>query len=138
MTLASPAVAKGGGKAKGDSSATKGNYAVVLDLATGGCEVRKLDAQAEPPLGTKVLDVYETQKAADSAKETSAKCQSNSHQGDSARTVAHIHAAEQDCQARARKSDSTLVRLLSDLVSGVTEQTIYADCMKANGYAVTQ
>ena len=73
---------------------TKGNYAVVLDLATGGCEVRKLDAQAEPPLSTKVLDVYETQKAADSAKETSAKCQSNSHQGDSARTVAHIHAAE--------------------------------------------
>jgi hypothetical protein len=137
LVAASPAFAKAKAKGK-EGDATGSNYALVQDLGTGGCDVRKIGFQASPPLGVTVLGLYQTQKQADAAKATAADCQTKSAHGDPARVAAHVHAVEQDCQGRAKKSDATLLSFLSGLVSGASEQQAYAACMKANGYDVKQ
>jgi len=137
LIAASPAFAKAKSKGKA-GDATGNNYAVVQDLGTGGCDVRKIGFQAAPPLGVTVLGLYQTEKQADAAKASAPDCQNKPTHGDSARVAARVHAVEQDCQGRAKKSDATLLSFLSDLVSGASEQQAYAACMKANGYDVKQ
>jgi hypothetical protein len=136
LMVASPAFGKAA-KPK-EKAASGSNYAVVQDLGTGGCDVRKIGFQADPPLGVTVLGLYQTEKQADAAKGSSPECQNKPTQGDSARDAAHVHAVEQDCQGQAKKSDATLLKLLTDLTSGAGEQQVYAACMKAHGYNVNQ
>ncbi|MGH9807581.1 MAG: hypothetical protein ACRD9W_10040 [Terriglobia bacterium] len=137
LMVASPAFGKAKPKGKADT-ATGSNYAVVQDLGTGGCDVRKIGFQADPPLGVTVLGLYQTEKQADAAKGSSPGCQNKSGQGDSAHVAARVLAVEQDCQAQAKKSDATLLSLLTDLTSGASKQQAYAACMKAHGFNVNQ
>ncbi len=137
LIVASPAFGKAKPKGKA-GAATGGNYGVVRDLSTGDCDVRKIGFQAQPPLGVTVLGLYQTEKQATEAKGSSPECQNKGAPADSARVAARVHAVEQDCQGQAKKSDATLLSLLTDLVSGASEQQAYAACMKAKGYDVKQ
>jgi hypothetical protein len=117
------------GKATGASS--KGNFALGVDQITGGCEVRKIGAEAEDPLGFKLLGTYDKENMAKSAQTAFPACKNGPAQDEKR---ASLEETEKACQTDAHKESNSLVGLFSGLASSASQETRYFDCMKANGY----
>ena len=131
LTLAAPVAAK---ESKVRGGNPKPNYALVIDIKTGKCEVRKLGFQSDAPEGFRLLDNYESQKSAEAAESNTPECRTGTGQN-AAKNEAAVKAAEKDChsvaQTVAQKSGSSLLGLFSRATS---EEATFVECMKQRGY----